>query len=188
MPDYLIKLDGIPYRCPFPFAVSPQKLLEALHNAEIAPPKPEKTEAERQTEAEKQTEVQARRISEMFEKAKKIQATDWNEPIWSPAGYGSSDGFFHSIDAYLEYCEDEELEPERFVWASKPEGLPRLDAQLISEQVMEDWDCDEPASELKGLAELDVALTRFFDLNANMIYHDCDYRCAVILSEGVSDA
>lgn len=63
---------------------------------------------------------EAKKEAARFEKAQKISIEDYpDQPVfWGSRG--PHDGYFEDVAALLDYCEDDAIEPPKWVWAAKP--------------------------------------------------------------------
>jgi hypothetical protein len=138
------------------------------------------TDQERYARQDKEEEI---RKQARFEKAEKINESDW------------SDGVFFG-DSY--YCDIEYLQGDLcmngidvpvYVWAAK-ESRPRLpDAHDIFDRILDDIRLEDyPEASSKSLRELDEALTKFYAENKNeLTYFEPDMTKAILLTKPLNN-
>lgn len=117
-----------------------------------------------------------RREKEQFEKAEKV--TEWSDGAWL------GDDYYHSMDELLDALAESEDEWPEYVWAARPKAvIGKLDAWSVCESDVCDsgWE-DMDENDLNGMAELQAALDRFTDANADVVSYDTDHRKAVLLA------
>jgi predicted RNA-binding Zn-ribbon protein involved in translation (DUF1610 family) len=81
----------------------------------------------------------ADRESRLFETAKKVSVEDYpDEPVYWEGQAGSMGlGFFLNIDELLDYCEEEELDHPKYVWACTPRPLQVLTGDVLEAAIYE---------------------------------------------------
>ena len=97
---------------------------------------------------EAQQQAIANREQARFEKAEKLEETDYEDPVWWDS-YGPADGFFVSTEDVHEYCEENEMPTPRYVWACAPETF-HIDVQGVVETELERQEMFEDAYETLG--------------------------------------
>lgn len=143
-------------RCCLPAVLTPSEL-EAINNRCLS------------TLSEK-------REREQFEKAHKIEAKDWPHGVWL------DDRFFSTIEDLYEYLEEEGCEVPEYVWAAKPKQvIPSLSVADVAEIWVADrgWE-DMSVDDLNGTEELQAALDRFTEANADIVSYDVDHGTAIV--------
>jgi hypothetical protein len=125
------------------------------------------------------------REAERMDKAEKLD--QWDGWVYRD-GCGCNEGYFESVDDFLEWWEDEYEgeQPPEFIWTCKPERIvPPADE--ILEGLLERWiesgweDMDE--SDLTGIDELAAAVKAFSEANENVVAHYPDCKRAVRVRE-----
>ena len=112
----------------------------------------------------------------MFDKAEKITA--WDGQIFH------GDNFYSDVSTFLDDTMLEEY--AEYVWATKPVQFVRLDADSITESVLDAAYEDFDLNDLCGMVELQKAVTAFNDANAHHVAYYPDYTRAVLI--GMRDA
>lgn len=83
-----------------------------------------------------------------FEKAKKVTYEEYDEEIIYVDGYGSGDmigdGYWSSLDEFLDHCESEDIEPPEYVWGVSQQKFT-LDAEDIIDSALENQEFYEDA-------------------------------------------
>lgn len=118
-------------------------------------------------------------------KAKRLEdaekVSEWGGWIFAD-GIGPQDGYFESVDALLEYCDDEDhIEVPSYAWTCKPQQFARASIGDITEGIYEDSYEDFDSSQLNGVAELGEAIDVFNEANKNILSYSPDYRKAVVI-------
>jgi hypothetical protein len=96
-------------------------------------------------------------------------------------GYGSNEGYFESLDDFLEWWEDEhgDEKPPEFVWTCKPQRIvPPADEileGLLTYWLENGWD-DMDESAFTGLDELRAAVGAFVSANEGVVSYTTDGR------------
>lgn len=113
---------------------------------------------------------------ERYEKATKIPASEWKgDKLYD------GDQYYDEIEDLLDRY-DEVQEPE-YVWACKNVGLPRATSEGIIEHMLDGmWD-DADSGDLNGLEELDAAIAKFNEDNADVKVWEVDYSTAVLVGK-----
>lgn len=75
----------------------------------------------------------------LFEKATKVSIEDYpDEPVYLEGHSGSmGTGFFLNIDEVLDYCEEEQIEAPKYVWACTPRPL-EVPTEAVVEAAMDE--------------------------------------------------
>jgi len=76
-------------------------------------------------------------------------------------GCGWSDGYFESLEALLEHCDNDSAEPPCFVHPCKPTQPPTLDMSWLCESLVEDQYEDFDSNDLVGIDDLEKAIEAF---------------------------
>jgi hypothetical protein len=81
----------------------------------------------------------ADREGRLFEVAKKVSVEDYpDEPVYWEGQQGSMGlGFFLNIDELLDYCEEEQIEHPKYVWACTPRPLQVLTSDVLEAAIYE---------------------------------------------------
>lgn len=81
----------------------------------------------------------AKREARLFETAVKVSIDDYpDEPVYWEGQAGSMGvGFFLNLDEVLDYCEEEELDTPKYVWACTPRPL-RVPTDAVLEAAIEE--------------------------------------------------
>ena len=118
---------------------------------------------------------QAAKESERFENAAKIKAADYTgEHVYC------GDQFYDSVDDTIDqYLEGHEPE---YVWACTTHGLPAVDLEDVTTNLLESMWEDADTSDLNGLEELEVALIAFNKANESIRLWEPDYSTAILIS------
>jgi hypothetical protein len=106
-----------------------------------------------------------------FEKATKI-----TEAEYTGDHVLDGDEFYEAIDRY-----EEGQEPE-YVWACKTHGLPTVDLEDVTCNLLDNMWEDAGTSDLNGLEELEAALTEFNKANESIQLWEPDYSTAILVS------
>jgi hypothetical protein len=79
------------------------------------------------------------REARLFADATKVSIDDYpDEPVyWEGQAGTMGEGFFLNIDEVLDYCEEEELETPKYVWACTPRPL-RVPTESVLEAAVEE--------------------------------------------------
>lgn len=84
-------------------------------------------------------EEEKRKEERRFNKAEKVSIEDYpDQPLFWDT-YGPEDGFFANISDLLDYCEDNDLDAPRYVWAARRTDLT-LSAEAILERALSEQD------------------------------------------------
>lgn len=122
----------------------------------------------------------AQKEAKQFEKAIKVPLDEHEGACW----WG--DQFFHNVsDALDAIVSDHDVGDDwpTYLWAAEPTRvIPALDASDVIDHYIEDrgWE-DMDVYDLNGVAELNVALTRFAEANENVISYQPDHDKAILL-------
>lgn len=195
MKEFVIELCGQEYRINPPVLIPGQDpdqvFLEALRNAKLKPaPTEEEKKARRDRERQEQAERSRVWRKNKFEKAEKLSNAEWvaqgNDPVWCPFDRGWEDGFFTSIEAYLEWEADqvadgelEESDRPNFLWATKSHGLD-IDVDRILENACDEM-FDNARERLQGVEELTAAIDVFLEKNESCLSYEPDFSRVIVL-------
>ncbi|MGA7885258.1 MAG: hypothetical protein WCA44_05900 [Acidobacteriaceae bacterium] len=119
-------------------------------------------------------ERDAKKEAERFEAAAKITEADYHgEHVYL------GDEYYDSVeDAIDEYLEGQEPE---YVWACREHGLPKVDIEDVTSNLLDNmWD-DADTSDLSGIEELEAALVAFNKANEHVQLWEPDYTTAILL-------
>jgi hypothetical protein len=124
------------------------------------------------------------RENERFAKATKVTNAQYeHEPVYYD-GHGGDygDGYWSTLEALLEHCEQHGCEPPEYVWGCAPKVLT-LDGSDIVSRALEDEFFEDAFDTIaaKDLAELDAFLTAWCT-KVNLQAWDVDYGTAVLVS------
>ncbi len=119
-----------------------------------------------------------RRDREREEKAEKLES--WDGWVFSDGG-GGNNGYFESVDDYMEYCMDDGDNRPDFVWAAKEIPFPKLESGRIFEDLAEKMNYDDAGDNFNGTQELAEAIDRFNAANVSNTLLDWDMRKMVRL-------
>ena len=81
----------------------------------------------------------------------------------------------------MEYCEEEELEPNEFLWCGKIVEPNKIDASAFAASLEEQLDIND--LKINGLAELQEAIDRFYAANPDTKLIDIDYSKYVVVKQ-----
>jgi hypothetical protein len=128
---------------------------------------------------------QEEKIRRLIENAVKLDS--WNGWVYWE-GTGHNDGYFASLDEFLEWLDDEgKTERPEFVFACTeiPFKAPSLNhlIEMCADDMYED-----AADDLKGLEELQAALDAFQKANEKLIAYTPDYKRMVRVPEEAAHA
>jgi hypothetical protein len=119
------------------------------------------------------------REAERFEKAKKVQASEYTGGMV----FGRDDQYYESVeDAIDQYLEGQEPE---YVWACKDVGVAEASAESLYENILENMWEDADVSDLYGVDELEVAIIAFNKANEGISVWEPDYSIAILTDEVV---
>lgn len=113
-----------------------------------------------------------------FEKAEKLTA--WDGWVYSD-GYGHQDGYFSSLDDFMEFVLEEGIEAPAYVWACKSEAFAYADVDHILENIEQNGYEDFDADTLDGIPELKAALEAFTEANKGVLSYTPDYSQCVLI-------
>lgn len=150
-------------------------------------PTKEELKAKRDREDQERLERAYAYRQKQFEKAVKIPDAEWDAPVYCPYDRGSEDGFFRSVEEYLEWEEDEELsedEQSSFLWATKPHGLS-ISVDHVIENALDDM-YEDAYDNLKGVDKLTQAIDEFLKTHKHVVSYEVDYSKTIILDRGIS--
>jgi hypothetical protein len=119
-------------------------------------------------------EAEAERRQARLEKAEAVEVADW---LIEDGG----ERYFYSVEDYLEYCEEEELEPNEFLWCGKIVEPNKIDASAFAASLEEQLDIND--LKINGLAELQEAIDRFYAANPDTKLIDIDYSRYVVVKQ-----
>jgi hypothetical protein len=130
-------------------------------------------------------EEDARREETAFAKAKKVQPGEAQEDMvyWEDGnGDCNGEGYFSSLQAVLDECDDDGKEVPAYVWACSSRGL-HIDAQSVIESMLDEW-YDGASDEIsqEDHDKLQKLLDGWCD-EMGMKCYDLDYSTAILLSE-----
>lgn len=117
---------------------------------------------------------------ERFDKAEKL--TEWDGWVYSD-GRGFQDGYFDSLDDFMEFVLEEGIEPPNYVWACKSEAFACIDVDHVLEHIEQNGYDDFDSDTLKGIPELKAALNAFTEANKDVLSYTPDYSTAVLLTQ-----
>jgi hypothetical protein len=129
-------------------------------------------------------EESEKKEAERFAKASKIPANEYN------GGWVFSedhDRYFDSVEALLEYIEDDGEEGEtapEYVWACKDIGVPQAHIDSIMENCLDGMWEDADGSDLNGVEELQAAVDAFNEANKSISVYQVDYKTAILIDSG----
>jgi hypothetical protein len=127
----------------------------------------ERNERERQKEADR------------FEKAKKITEAEYTgDHVYC------GDQYYESVaDAIDQYLEGQEPE---YVWACSTHGIPAIDLEDCTTNIIDNMWEDADYSDLNGVEELEAALAAFNKANESIQLWEPDYSTAILVAPGAS--
>ena len=110
-----------------------------------------------------------------YERAEKL--TEWDGWV-SWEGYGSNDGYFSSVNDLLEYCEDEEISPPKWVFVCK-EQEHKIDIDRVIDIMIDDA-YEGAGDHLVDVKELEEFIDGWNDKQNITTYYP-DYKRVLIL-------
>lgn len=84
-----------------------------------------------------------------------------------------------AIDGYLEGHEPE------YVWACKRVGIPRIDLEDVTTNILNNMWEEAETGDLNGIEELEKALQAFNDANKDLPVYEVDYSTAILVEKTV---
>ena len=124
------------------------------------------------------------REQQLFDKAEKIKSSDYDGPVYWENHIGSfGDGYFATLAEVIDYCESENMELPKYVYAC--ESVPfNLNAHQIIENELESQDMFEDAYDHLGGNEAADELQTLLDgwlkkHEVSSVF--ADFKCAVII-------
>jgi hypothetical protein len=125
--------------------------------------------------------------AERFENAVKVAAADYGSWVFCD-GVGHNNGYFESVDEFLEWAEDNYAGPSHvpaYVWACEDIGIRGANdfASNVLDGMWEDAELDD----LYGVSELEAAIALFNEANKSISVWFPDYSKAIMLA-GASEA
>ncbi len=110
--------------------------------------------------------------SDRFEKAKKITEAEYTgDHVY--CGYQYYESVEDAMDQFLEGQEPE------YVWACRTHGIPKIDLEDCTTNIMDNmWD-DADYDDLNGVEELEAALAAFNKANESIQMWEPDYTTAI---------
>lgn len=107
---------------------------------------------------------------------------DWDGWVYT-GGSGGHDGYFESLDHYVEYLDDQGIDPDNrpeLVWVAEPVAFPKLRVDHLIEGLIEDWAYEgfDPGS-VEGVEELTKAVEGFNAANTHHVSYYGSSRRAV---------
>lgn len=122
----------------------------------------------------------AAKESERFAKSDKL--TEWSGWVMVD-GYGSQDGYFDSVEALIEWCDDEEVNRPKYAWTCKEIHFVNVNADSIYDDIMDAAYEDFDADDLGGTVELEAAIEAFNIENAGLVSYTPNYALAVLIPD-----
>lgn len=126
-------------------------------------------------ERKERNEKEQKKEQDRFEKATKI-----TEAEYTGDHVLAGDEFYESVDDAIDRYLDGQ-EPE-YVWACKTHGLPHVDLEDITCNLLDNMWEDADSSDLGGLDELHAALDAFNKANEHIQLWEPDYSTAILVS------
>lgn len=117
-----------------------------------------------------------------FKEAKKINIKDIykeNIEMFYHDSYHYNDGYFNDIDEFKEYCEENELDIPKYIWATYTKCLD-LDSEYILEQACEDL-FEDAYYHIIDMDELIEFLDKWSKKQVNTKTYYVDYELAILL-------
>ena len=112
--------------------------------------------------------------AERFEKATKIKSSEYTGDHVM-----CGDKFYYSVmDAIDQYLDGQEPE---YVWACKEHGLPKVDLEDVTCNILDNMWEDADESDLNGIEELQAALDAFNKANESIQLWEPDYSIAILV-------
>jgi hypothetical protein len=115
-----------------------------------------------------------------MDRAEKLDA--WDGWVYEWGGSGGRNGYFESLDDYVEYLEAEHEDPSEwpeFVYVADRESSPTLDADRILEGLLEGLWEGADIDDLNGVAELKKAVEAFNQANEKVILYNATGKKAI---------
>ena len=121
-------------------------------------------------------EKERKKEAERFERARKIKESEYTgEHVMCGDSY--YDSVEDAIDQFLEGQEPE------YVWACKEHGIPKVDLEDITTNMLDNmWDGAD-TSDLNGLEEMEAALAAFNKANEAIRLWEPDYSTAILVEK-----
>ena len=116
--------------------------------------------------------------------AKAAHLTEWDGPVWKD-GCGDNDGFFATVDAYMEWVDD--LEPGEsapaYVWTCDKVPVLDMDLDHILENATAEAYEDFSYQDLSGIEELKAAIDKFVEANKDRVSFVPNYTRALVFGQ-----
>ena len=121
--------------------------------------------------------------AERFEKATKVTVADYEgeESDYEGEMVYCGDSYYESVEEAIDQF-IEGQEPE-YVWACKNQGIPRIDLEDVTCNLLENMWEDAELSDLHGVEELSAALDAFNEANKSIKVWVPDYSIAILVKE-----
>jgi hypothetical protein len=116
---------------------------------------------------------------ERFEKAEKL--TKWDGWVYLE-GYGCRNGYFESVDDFLDWCACEDDNLPEYIWTCKPNHFVHADVSDITGRMDDAFEDFDPDCDLHGMEELRVAIEKFNEANKDVVAYEPDYTKAVLIA------
>jgi hypothetical protein len=116
---------------------------------------------------------------ERFNKAVKVQHSDWCGPVYAD-GYGYNEGYFASLDEMFDYLEEDDLPEYAYCCLVRPVvdvSVNDIIERILDNDVPENFELDD----IKGTEELEKALTVFREVNKESVKWNPDYSRVVVI-------
>lgn len=132
-------------------------------------------------ESEAWKEKERKKESERFESATKISESEYSGDM-----VFHGDSYFHSVeeavDGYLEGHEPE------YVWACQDRGLPKIDLEDITCNLIDNMWEDACTDDLNGVDEFETAIAAFNKSNETISVWYPDYKIAILVPDNVQES
>lgn len=123
-------------------------------------------------------EKDAKKEAERFEAATKITEAEYKgEHVYCGDKY--YDSVEDAVDGYLAGQEPE------YVWACKEHGIPTIDLEDVTTNILDNMWEDADTSDLNGIDELEAALALFNKANDPIQLWEPDYSTAILVEKAV---
>ncbi len=121
-------------------------------------------------------EKEAAKEAARFEQAKKIKQSEYaGEHVMC------GDSFYESVEEAIDqFLEGQEPE---YVWACKEHGLPKVDLEDVTTNLIDNMWEDADTSDLEGVVELQDALDAFNKANESIQMWEPDYSTAILVEK-----
>jgi hypothetical protein len=131
-------------------------------------------------QGKEQAEQSRQREAARYEKANKIQWSDYKGGMIL-----DGDDYYEDLESALDRYEEGQ-EPE-YVWACKDIGVAKLYAEDIVQNIIENMWEDADCYDLNGMAELDAACEAFNKANESISVWEPDYSTAILVPREESE-